>query len=129
VGKLLAYLDRSAARDAWDLAYLPAQAKEVMQSERFRPWFIALSAILDHLLTSYTRDFIEKRITDRTVAEQLAPMLIGQTSPIQPIDLFERSWAIISPFMMLRARAKITSHFYISASAHLWLIPHSHPIL
>jgi hypothetical protein len=29
----------------------------------------------------------------------------------------------------LRARAKITSHFYISASAHLWLIPHSHPIL
>jgi len=25
----------------------------------------------------------------------------------------------------LRARAKITSHFYISASAHLWLIPHS----
>ncbi len=25
----------------------------------------------------------------------------------------------------LRVRAKITSHFYISASAHLWLIPHS----
>ena len=30
---------------------------------------------------------------------------------------------------VLRARAKITSHFYISASAHLWPIPHSPPIL
>ena len=29
----------------------------------------------------------------------------------------------------LRARAKITSHFCISASAHLWLIPHSHLVL
>ena len=101
VGKLLAYLERSAARDAWDLAYLSAQAKEIMISERFRSWFIALSAILDHPLTTYTRDFIEKRITDRTVTEQLAPMLIGQTAPIQPSDLIERSWAIISPLMML----------------------------
>ena len=101
VGKLLAYLDRSSARDVWDLAYTPAQAKEVTLSERFRSWFIALSAILDHPLTTYTRDFIEKRITDRSVAEQLALMLIGQTAPIQPSELIERSWAIISPLMML----------------------------
>jgi len=100
VGKLLAYLDRSAARDAWDLAYLPIQAKEVMISERFRSWFIALSAILDHPLMTYTLDFIEKRITHRSVAEQLGPMLIGQTASFQPSDLIERSWAIISPFMM-----------------------------
>jgi len=101
VGKLLAYLDRSAARDAWDLAYLPVQAQEVMTSERFRSWFIALSAILNHPLTTYTRDLIEKRITDRTVTEQLAPMLIGQVAPLQPSDLIERSWVVICPFMML----------------------------
>jgi hypothetical protein len=35
----------------------------------------------------------------------------------------------ISSSGALRARAKTTSHFYISASVHLWLIPHSHPIL
>jgi hypothetical protein len=29
------------------------------------------------------------------------------------------------PYPRLRAREKITSHFYISASAHLWLIPYS----
>ena len=100
VGKLLAYLDRSAARDAWDLAYLPVQAEKVMASDRFRSWFIALSAILDHPLTAYTRDRIEKRVTDRTVSEQLVPMLIGKTLP-QPDDLVNRSWAAISPFMTL----------------------------
>jgi predicted nucleotidyltransferase component of viral defense system len=101
VGKLLAYFDRSAARDAWDLAYLPVQAQEIMTSKRFRSWFIALSAILDHPLTTYTRDLIEKRITNRTIAEQLVPMLIGQTAPLQPSDLIERSWVVIYPFMML----------------------------
>ena len=119
VGKLLAYLDRSAARDAWDLAYLPVQAKEVMISERFRSWFIALSAILDHPLTTYTRDLIEKRITDHTVTEQLAPMLIGQAAPLQPSDLIERSWAIIYPFMMLSDKeAK-----YIASIQHGELYP------
>ena len=100
VGKLLAYLDRSAARDAWDLAYLPVQAEDVMASDRFRSWFIALSAILDHPLTAYTRDRIEKRVTNRTVSEQLVPMLIGKTLP-KPDDLVNRSWAAISPFMTL----------------------------
>jgi hypothetical protein len=28
-------------------------------------------------------------------------------------------------YTILRVRAKITSNFYISASVHLWLIPHS----
>jgi len=102
VGKFLAYLNRSATRDAWDLAYLPILAQEVMTSERFRSWFIALSATLDHPIITYTRDIIEKRITDRAVAEQLAPMLIGQDASFQLSDLIERSWAVISPFMKLR---------------------------
>lgn len=101
VGKLLAYLDRSAARDAWDLTYLAGQAQEVMVSERFRSQFIALSVILNHPLPAYTQDRIEKRITDRTVAEQLAPMLIGQAAPLRSSDLIERSWDVICPFMKL----------------------------
>jgi hypothetical protein len=101
VGKLLAYLDRSAARDVWDLAYLTNQAHEAMRSKRFRSWFIALSAILNHPLTTYAKDRINKRITDRIVAEQLAPMLIVPAAPFQPSDLIERSWGIISPFMKL----------------------------
>jgi predicted nucleotidyltransferase component of viral defense system len=102
VGKLLAYLDRSAARDAWDLVYLPVQAQKIMTSDRFRSWFIGLSAILNHPLTAYTRDLIEKRITDRVVAEQLAPMLIRQTASLQSSDLIERSWVAVYPFMMLK---------------------------
>ena len=101
VGKLLAYLDRSAARDVWDLAYLPDQIQKILASERFRSWFISLSAILNHSLKAYTRDRIEKRITHRTVAEQLNPMLIGQTDPLQLADLVEHSWAMIDPLMML----------------------------
>ena len=101
VGKLLAYLDRSAARDVWDLAYLPARIQKVLASERFRSWFIALSAILNHPLTAYTRARIEKRITHHIVAEQLNPMLIGQTDPLKLADLVEHSWAMIDPLMML----------------------------
>ena len=72
-----------------------------MTSERFRSLFIALSAIFDHPLTTYTRDLIEKRITERTVTQQLSPMLIGQVAPLQPSDLIELSWIVIRPFMML----------------------------
>jgi predicted nucleotidyltransferase component of viral defense system len=100
MGKLLGFLDRSAVRDAWDLAYLPAQAKEVMVSNQFRSWFIALSAILNHPLTDYTRNRIEASVTDRAVAEQLAPMLIGKAL-LQAGDLVEHSWASIAPLMML----------------------------
>jgi len=101
VGKILAYLDRSAARDAWDLANLAGQTHQAMNSKNFRLWLIALSAILNHPLTTYTQDRIEKRITNRNVAEQLAPMLIGQAAPLRPDDLVERSWNVICPFIKL----------------------------
>jgi predicted nucleotidyltransferase component of viral defense system len=100
MGKLLAYLDRSAVRDAWDLAHLSAQVKKEMASVRFRSWFIGLSAVLDHPLTTYTKGRIAERVTDRTAAEQLAPMLMGQVA-FQPDDLLERSWAGISPLLTL----------------------------
>ena len=72
-----------------------------MHSKNFKLWFIALSAILNHPLTTYAQDRIEKRITNRSVAEQLAPMLIGQAAPLRPDDLVERSWNVICPFIKL----------------------------
>jgi hypothetical protein len=49
----------------------------------------------------FCADRLEKRITDRIVAEQLTPMLIVPAAPLQPNILIERSWRIISPFMKL----------------------------
>lgn len=102
VGKLLAYLDRSAARDVWDLAYLPIQLSAIIDTKRFRTWFIAFSAILKHPLTAYKRERIEKRVTNVMISEQLVPMLMGSPS-LQSIDLVKRSWNMISSIMELDA--------------------------
>ncbi len=103
VGKMLAYLDRRAVRDVWDLANLPVEAGEITVSNRFRSWFIALSAILDHPLSKYTRKRIETYFTDRLIAEQLAPMLITE-APFQPKTLVEESWDAISHLMKLKEK-------------------------
>lgn len=100
VGKVMAFLGRSAARDAWDLANLADSAKEVLTSAWFRSWFIALSAILDHPLNTYSRRRIEVRIDENAVTEQLAPMLMGGTK-LRPETLVHQSWAAISHLMVL----------------------------
>lgn len=58
IGKLLAFLDRMAARDVWDVANLPAGANEALALPSFRKELIAFSAILVHPLGSYTREGI-----------------------------------------------------------------------
>jgi hypothetical protein len=55
IGKMLALLDRAAARDAWDTARLPEVADGRLSEPSFRARLIALSAILDHPLESYAR--------------------------------------------------------------------------
>lgn len=79
VGKLLALLDRVAARDAWDVANLPPPCREMLGSPSFRAVFLALSAILHRPLTDYGRDRLE-RLTDRRVREQLEGMLTGTSA-------------------------------------------------
>jgi len=101
VGKLLAMLDRGAARDVWDLANLPAQADAVKKMPSFRIWFIALASILNHPLPTYTRRPLERLITERAVMEQLIPMLAVDASP-RADDLVKRAWAVLSDFMTLR---------------------------
>jgi len=74
-GKMLAMLDRSATRDVWDLANLPLSANDVMELPSFRTWFIALAAILNRPLPTYTLSRLKDRVTEHAVLEQLAPML------------------------------------------------------
>lgn len=100
-GKMLAMLDRGAARDVWDLANLPASANDVMGLPSFRAWFIALAAILDHPLPTYTLSRLEGRVTERAVLEQLVPMLTVDTKP-RTDDLVKQAWAVLSEFMTLR---------------------------
>jgi len=101
VGKLLAMLDRGAARDVWDLANLQARANTVRSLPAFRNWFIALSSILNHPLPTYTLSRLEGLITERAVMEQLVPMLAVDASP-KVEDLVRRAWAVLSNFMILR---------------------------
>lgn len=98
--KLLALLDRTAPRDAWDVGKLSTIAGEVLASPLFRARFIALSAILDHPLSSYDRRRIEKRVTDREIAAQLAPMLAGDEVPRARV-LVDRVWSVAGAFVAL----------------------------
>jgi predicted nucleotidyltransferase component of viral defense system len=102
VGKLLAFLDRAAARDVWDAAYLPPAAVETIRSRAFRRWFVALSAVLPHPLPSYRRARLEGLITDRAIAEHLAPLLVAGEPP-SARNLVERSWEAVAPLLALGA--------------------------
>jgi predicted nucleotidyltransferase component of viral defense system len=102
VGKLLAFLDRSAVRDLWDAANLPPAAMELLASASFRRLLISFSAILPHPTTTYTKDRLEKMITERAIADHLRPTL-ARDSGVSKQDLIERGWSVIEPFLRLTA--------------------------
>ena len=101
VGKLLALLDRGAIRDVWDVANLSPEMIKRLRSGQFRGRFIALSAILDHPLTTYTKDRLKGFLTDRAVSKNLAPML-ARPKAIRSEDLIDRSWAAVAGFLTLK---------------------------
>ena len=82
------------------MARLPGIAGDSLSSRLFRSRLIALSAILNHPLETYERRMLEERINDRSIAEQLVPMLSGSESP-GVTGLVERAWAIVEPFLNL----------------------------
>jgi len=100
IGKFLALLDRTAARDAWDVANVPAEARALAQSKAFRTLFIALAAVLTHPLPEYTESRLASRVTDRAVREQLAPMLITGSAP-DAESLVRTSWQVVRPLLHL----------------------------
>jgi hypothetical protein len=101
VGKMLALLDRAAARDVWDVANLPLQATEVMHAPIFRSWFIALSTILDHPLGTYTQERLKSHINDRVVAEQLQPMLMEKLV-LDSSSLVKKAWTVVGRYLDLK---------------------------
>jgi predicted nucleotidyltransferase component of viral defense system len=101
VGKLLALLDRGAARDVWDVANLPSQAARVLRERSFRSWFIALSATLAHPLATYTRERLEARINERVISEQLAPMLAGDVE-LDASSLVRKAWGEVGELLALK---------------------------
>lgn len=100
LGKLLAFLERGAARDAWDVAHLPERAASRLTAERFRKFFMALSVVLERPLLSYSRERLERRITDQAFTEQVGPLLNGRID-FAARDLVEKAWAIIGGFLEL----------------------------
>jgi predicted nucleotidyltransferase component of viral defense system len=105
VGKLLALLDRGAARDIWDVANFSAETTEMLHSRQFRRHFIALSAILDHPLPTYTKERLKGILTDRAVSEHLAPMLATREPP-RSIEIVGRAWGVVQRLLALDPNEK-----------------------
>jgi predicted nucleotidyltransferase component of viral defense system len=100
VGKLIALLDRGAARDAWDVANFSTETMEIVRSHPFRSRFIALSVILDHPLPTYTKDRLKSILSDRALYENLAPMLAA-SEPLRSADLIDGAWAVVEQLLPL----------------------------
>lgn len=58
------------------------------------------SSILDHPVTSYTRERLSRRLTERTIQEQLFPMLMADTAPTAD-QLIGQAWGVVRPLLTL----------------------------
>jgi len=67
----------------------------MLRTLQLRRWFIALSSILEHPLSTYTRERLVASMTDRDITERLAP-LIANAAPVRS-ELIERAWGTIGP--------------------------------
>jgi hypothetical protein len=100
IGKLLALLDRTAPRDAWDVGLLPTIAPDILANEQFRSRFVAMSSILPRPPTSYTIERLVERITPRTVSEQLVPTLASDRG-LSAEEIVQNAWAVMAPLLRL----------------------------
>lgn len=100
VGKFLAFLDRSAPRDVFDLIVLGDQAHETLRSPLFRALFIALSGTLPHPLNTYSKVRIEQRVTQEGAERQLLPMLEHGTD-LASDEIVDVAWEVMAPFVRL----------------------------
>jgi hypothetical protein len=98
-GKLRATLDRAMPRDLFDTIRLPGYAADMWGSRRLRRIHVALGVTLPLPLYQYGRDRLE-RVTDRSIEEQLLPMLQGYERPLAS-ELKEQAWSVIEPLVTL----------------------------
>lgn len=90
-GKTLAFFDRAAARDAWDLANLPRPLVRTLGTQGFRPMCLALAGMLIHQPAPSSLTRIRGLVTPKVVAEQLVPMLVGGEG-VEAADVVDRAW-------------------------------------
>jgi hypothetical protein len=100
VGKLLAFLDRTAPRDAWDVSRMPSIAPDLARSPPLRQWFVAMSFILDHPVATYDRNRLNARLTTHAIESQLHPMLARDDRP-DPQGLLMGAWGVAGPLVAL----------------------------
>jgi predicted nucleotidyltransferase component of viral defense system len=105
LGKLNAFIERAAPRDAWDVMHLSEPAAAMLKTPEFRARFIALSAALEQPLQTYTYDRFRGLLRDRFVAEQLTPILPEHTT-IRAEELAEKSWSQVESLMSLKIQEK-----------------------
>lgn len=98
-GKLRATLDRAMPRDLFDTIRLPGYAGNLWPSQRLRRIHVALSVTLPLPLHQYGQDRFE-RVTDRSIEEQLVPMLQGSERPVTS-ELREQAWSVVEPLVSL----------------------------
>lgn len=100
-GKLLALLDRCAARDAWDVANLASPLKARLDQPAFRSRFVGIAGTLDHPLNTYGRERLESQLTRQEVEERLLPML-AQGRSVEADELVDAAFVRLEPLLDLR---------------------------
>ena len=100
VGKLLAFLDRAAARDAWDVANLPQPLAACLSSPAFRPTFRAMSGILIHQPSASSEARIRRLVNNDVVEQQLLPMLVDPAG-VTGSSLIDAAWPVVATLVAL----------------------------
>ncbi len=98
-GKILAFLDRAACRDLYDVLQLPRWDSTALASARFRGILIAFAATLSRPLARYQPAGLQ-RITEIVIREQLTPML-SREEEIHLDEMKERAWSVVAPFLRM----------------------------
>lgn len=96
-GKLVAFLDRAAPRDAWDVARLPELSPETWPPTHLKSVFVAYAGTLPKPLYAYGRTGLE-RITESDVSRLLHPMLINSERPTAAL-LRRDAWKVLAPLL------------------------------
>ena len=105
LGKLNAFIERAAPRDAWDIVHLSEPSTAILKTPKFRARFIALSATFEQPLYTYTYARLKGLLSNQFVMEQLAPVLPEQTA-IRAEELAEKSWSQVETLMALQSRER-----------------------
>jgi predicted nucleotidyltransferase component of viral defense system len=105
LGKLNAFIERAAPRDAWDIIHLSEPSAAMLKTPEFRARFIALSAAFEQPLQTYTYARLRGLLSNQLVAEQLTPVL-PKNATIKAEDLAEKSWSQVESLMSLQGHEK-----------------------